>query len=164
MQAISAEKPVKAFIIISMKRILFRLIVFLPLLACDREEFDDFIPFVPFSDQFINLNNLQYADLQFNGGWVYLNNVGVKGLIIYRENSSTYRAFERNCSYQPNEACATVNVDQGNLFMEDPCCGSSFSFPMGQPIAGPAAFPLRRYITALDGNTLIITDGIDTGF
>lgn len=159
-----ARRQVKAFIITRMKQIIYRLVLFIPLLACDREEIEDFMPFVPFPDQFLNLNNLQYADLQFDGGWVKIDNIGVRGVIVYRENSSTYRTFERNCTYLPNEACATVNVDQGNLFMIDPCCSSSFSFPMGQPLTGPAAFPLRRYRTTLDGNTLIITDAIETGF
>ncbi len=85
---------------------------------------------------------------------------GVQGIILYRQNSSTYYAFERNCSYQPAGACVTVDVHSSNLYMVDPCCSSIFSFPEGNPNGGPAWRPLRKYATYLNGSTLTITDEI----
>ena len=88
---------------------------------------------------------------KFSGG-------GVRGIIVYRTNSTSYNAFERNCSYHPNDACATVNVHNSGLYMTDPCCASTFDFLDGNPSGGIAWRPLRRYRTQLNGLTLSITD------
>ena len=39
---------------------------------------------------------------------------GVKGVIVVRQNASTYLAFERNCPYQPYDACALVSLDRNS--------------------------------------------------
>ena len=52
---------------------------------------------------------------------------GVKGIIVYRESLSNFKAYERNCTYQPTNTCATVSVDDTNLIAVDSCCGSMFS-------------------------------------
>ncbi|MFZ6012485.1 MAG: hypothetical protein ACOYXT_19235, partial [Bacteroidota bacterium] len=85
---------------------------------------------------------------------------GVQGIIVYRINASSYVAYERNCSYHPNDACVTVEVHPSNLYMYDPCCSSSFDFSTGQPTGGPAWRPLRQYETSLSGSNLTITDEI----
>ncbi|MEO1051329.1 MAG: hypothetical protein AAFX87_11940 [Bacteroidota bacterium] len=143
------------------KNILRSLVLFciITISACTNTELpQDQIPFVPFNNIEINLSNIQYISLRNNGGWVELNTGGVRGIILYRNSPSEYIAYERNCSYEPNEACATVNVDPSGLFMVDNCCGSTFNFADGNPLGGPAIFPLRRYRVILDGNFLTITD------
>lgn len=132
-------------------------LVFFLALSCDPDLVDDPIPFLPFPDIQITLSN--HPALSTNGGFILVNDGGVKGIILYRKNQSTYLAFERNCSFQPNEACATVDVHSSTLFMQDTCCGSSFNFE-GQPTGGPAWRPLQQYVTFLSGNTLTITDAI----
>ena len=123
-------------------------------LGCDPETPISEIPNVPV-DVTINLTNLQYIDLQLDGGWAYLNNEGVRGIILYRSNATTYLAFERNCSFRAADACATVDVHSTGFYMEDVCCGSTFDFG-GFPTGGPAALPLRQYSTILDGQFLTI--------
>ena len=133
---------------------------FLPLLllfSCSPELVDDPIPFQPFPDIIITISN--YPALSSNGGYILINDSGVRGIILYRENTTTYLAFERNCSYQPNDACATVDIHSSTLFMQDACCGSTFSFK-GVPTGGPAWRPLQQYKTSLVGSTLTITDTI----
>ena len=81
--------------------------------ACDPvPPFGD-IPFIPFPDIFINLNLPDYTPLRNDGGVVPVDG-GVRGIYLYRENEFSYKAFERNCSYGPNEACATVDLDVTN--------------------------------------------------
>lgn len=119
---------------------------------------DDPIPYVPFDQIVINLNLPLYSkDLNANG-YVYLDQGGVRGIILYRQNATTYLAFERNCSFHPNEACATVEVHASTLYMTDACCGSTFTFPSGEPNGGPAWRPLIQYYTSLRGSELTITD------
>lgn len=131
------------------------------LTACTRDLSDDPIPIITFADVVINLNLPEYASLRTDGGYKELNAGGVRGIILYRVNSSTYRAFERNCSFRPNEACATVNVHNSGLYMVDPCCNSNFSFENGLPTGGPAWRPLNKYRTQLNGSTLTITDEVE---
>jgi nitrite reductase/ring-hydroxylating ferredoxin subunit len=123
---------------------------------------DDAIPILAFPPIVINLNLPDYNTLKSDGGYKVLSSSvgGVQGIIIYRVNASTYMAYERNCSYQPNNACATVEVDPSGLFMKDPCCGSSFSLTTGQPTGSPAWRPLRQYQTSLVNSDLSITDDI----
>ncbi|MEQ8245366.1 hypothetical protein [Fulvivirga sp.] len=128
--------------------------------SCDDNLGQDQIPIADFQDVVINLTLPEYRDLNRDGMSIYLNRGGLRGLILYRENASSYIAFERTCSYLPNEACANVEISTSLLSMRDPCCGSTFSFPTGQPTSGPARFNLRIYETQLDGNVLTITDNI----
>lgn len=126
---------------------------------CSPDLSDDPIPYQPFSDIVINLNLPTYNSLKIDGGFATTGG-GVRGIIIYRVNSTTYLAYERNCSFHPNDACATVDIDFTGLYMIDPCCGSTFSFSNGAVIGGVAWRPLQQYHTSLDYNELTITDEV----
>jgi nitrite reductase/ring-hydroxylating ferredoxin subunit len=128
-------------------------------IRCVPDPGDDPIPYLPFSEIVINLNLPAYTVLKTDGGSMTIDG-GVRGIILYRQNTTTYLAYERNCSFQPTEACATVDIDISTLYMFDPCCGSSFSFANGSPIGGVAWRPLRRYKTSLNAEMLTITDEI----
>jgi hypothetical protein len=127
------------------------------ILGCGRELTDDFIPITSFPDIVINLSFQN--GLQVDGGTLAIDG-GVRGIIVYRIDASTYIAYERNCSFRPNEACATVDIHSSRLFMIDSCCSSNFSFTDGSPTGGPAWRPLNRYRTQLSGINLIITDEV----
>jgi hypothetical protein len=130
---------------------------FILISACSPDLVDDPIPFAAFAD--INIVLTSYPALSSNGGYILVNDGGIRGIILYRKNATTYLAFERNCSYQPGNACATVDVHSSTLFMQDACCGSTFDFD-GNPTGPPAWRPLRQYYTSVSGNTLTITDQI----
>jgi hypothetical protein len=131
--------------------------LFVLLLSCSTDPTDDPIPFHPFPDIDITLTN--YPALLTDGGYITINDGGVRGIILYRKSLTTYIAFERNCTFQPTEACATVDVHSSTLYLYDACCGSSFNFE-GKPTGGPAWRSLQRYQTQLSGNSLIITDEV----
>lgn len=128
--------------------------------SCSPDLSDDPIPYTPFDDIVLNLSLPSNIKINTNGGFMETKTGGVRGLIIYRENATNYKAFEKNCSYHPNEAAATVSVDASTLYMIDHSCGSVFRFPDGEPGGGIAWRPLRQYVTFLDGNELIVTDEI----
>lgn len=155
MQDIMVEKAEKGFMITT--RVLVVILSFFIITSCNDEIVRDEIPIAAFDDIFINLDLPEYNDLSFDNTFITLPQ-GVRGIILYRLNSSTYFAFERNCTFLPNEAGSTVNVDQSNLFMRDTSCGSTFGFDGGVPTSGPAQIPLRRYRITQLGRTLTITD------
>nr|MBA3705846.1 hypothetical protein [Bacteroidota bacterium] len=65
-------------------------------------------------------------------------------------------AYDRNCTYQSNDACATVWVEANNIMAADTCCHSKFSIFDGNVTQGPAGIPLKAYNTTFDGNVLHI--------
>lgn len=128
--------------------------------ACSSDVTDDVVGQASFPDYVVNLNLPEFNDLRTKG-WMYIGKIGVRGVILYHApNTLNYYAFERNCTFRPYEACSTVDVHLSGLYMEDPCCGSTFNFD-GNPTSPPAITPLRRYDIADQGNnTIIITDNI----
>jgi nitrite reductase/ring-hydroxylating ferredoxin subunit len=134
------------------------LLVFLA--ACSPDLSDDEIPITHFPDIIINLSLPSNIDLAAKGGYKTIDDGGVRGIIVYCEDVGVYHAYERNCSYSPNDACATVDVDASRLFMIDHCCGSSFDFRTGQPIGGVAWRPLRKFEATANGSELVITETI----
>ena len=130
-------------------------ILSLGLAGCEENQPQTQIPFA-LVDETINLNNFEFLALKTIGGYVTYD-AGVRGIIIYRESASVYKVFERNCTFQPLDNCARINIDDSGLFLIDPCCQSKFSF-LGNPFEGPAYIPLLEYRTTLDNNYLIITN------
>lgn len=131
------------------------------LLSCNDDAYQEEIPLAFFEDIRVELDLPQYNSLSFDGGYMTFSE-GVRGIILYRENASTYHAYERTCTYHPNDACATVNIHSSELSMFCPCCNSMFSFTTGFPTGGgPAQFPLRKYRLYLDRRVLTITDEPD---
>jgi len=119
------------------------------------------IPSVSFSTQ-INVTNQQYQALRIVNGVVVLPaggiaGGGVKGLFVVRVDANTYRAYDRNCPYQPYDACSLVSLDRSRLFFRDSCCNSQFDL-QGQVTGGPANRQLRSYATSLNGSLLTISN------
>jgi nitrite reductase/ring-hydroxylating ferredoxin subunit len=128
------------------------------LIACSSGPADDPIPVASFADIVIDINLPAYIKLRTDGGYIDNIKQGIRGIIVYRVNAFSFQAYERNCSYHPNDACATVNVHSSGLYLTDPCCNSNFSFTDGSVTGGPAWQPLRRYRTQVNGTTLTISD------
>lgn len=142
-----------------MRRLLIYFIVLMVVGGCTPDLSDDDIPWQPFDVININLNLPEFIRLKMDGSYLYIDG-GVRGLILYRKNASNYITYERNCSFQPNSACATVDVHVSTLYMLCSCCSSTFDLTTGFPTGGPAWRPLRKYATSLNGSQLTITDQI----
>lgn len=117
----------------------------------------------------INMGLPQYLSLQSQGNWVYQNG-GARGIVIYHHFDDKFYALERNCPHQPLDSCATVTVENNNLFLRCghykspndttwiPCCNSQFSLEAGFLLNGPARFALKQYRISQSGNLLYITN------
>jgi len=111
-----------------------------------------------FSTISVNLNYPQFQKLKLDGGYVYLEGGGLKGIILYRSSENSYLAYDRACPHNPNGEI--VQVDLSSLFMVDHACHSSFNFSDGQPTGGPAQRPLVQYRVDQEGTVLKISDEI----
>jgi hypothetical protein len=134
----------------------FRLALTAALGACsDKNQVSPGLPDPPVNIQVV-LSNIEYRALRLDGGAVRLPG-GTYGIVLYRQNASTYRAFERLCPWQPQTHCAKMNVDPSTLFMRDSCCGTQWNWA-GEAIGGPGGLPLKQYNTSLNGGILYITN------
>ena len=106
-------------------------------------------------DIYMYTNNPSFINLTAIGGWVYITG-GVRGILVYRKSSSDFMAYDRNCTYQSSNSCATVWVDASNIMATDTCCNSKFSIFDGAVTQGPAGLPLKTYATTFDGSVLHI--------
>ncbi|WPP51039.1 hypothetical protein [Catalinimonas niigatensis] len=135
------------------KCIVLVLVISLTLKSCQQDGWVSPIPYV-LVDITVNLNNQEFLPLRLDGGFVEILG-GYKGIIIYRVNATTYRAFEKASPYRTDEVCAYMYVDPSGLFLREGCANSVYDFE-GNPSGGVSQFPLRQYQTYLDGNFLNI--------
>ena len=98
----------------------------------------------------------QFAALNAPNNYVYIPNVGARGLIVYRVSFTQFNAFDRSCPYLTSTSCAPIVVI--NAFTcSDTCknCGSQFNLSTGIATKGPSTYPLTTYQTNFDGVSLV---------
>lgn len=135
-----------------MKQVVFIAIIGILISACNRDETN--IPYYPVNIT-IYLDDPQWINLSATGGYEYITG-GSKGIILFRTSPSQIVAYERHCTYNPNEGCK-ISMDSSFVSAtDDACCGSSFSMFDGSIISGPAVLPLRIYHTEIIDNVLYI--------
>lgn len=114
------------------------------------------IPYAPVNFQIV-VSNPDFVALQAVGGYVNITG-GSRGIIIYRASPDEFRAYDRHCTFMPQEGCR-VTIDNTDIFAVcDQCCSSKFLIVDGSPVEGPAALGLLQYNTSFNGNVLWITN------
>ncbi len=136
----------------SFLKIIFASIFIMPF-GCKKDN-NNGVPIVAV-DIYLYTNNPSFVNLNGVGGWVYISG-GSRGILVYRKSSTEFMAYDRNCTYQPSQPCATVVVDATNILAKDTCCHSKFSIYDGSVTQGPASLPLKAYNNTFDGNVLHI--------
>ncbi len=114
------------------------------------------IPYAPVNFQIV-VSNPDFVALQAVGGFVSITG-GSRGIIIYRASPDEFRAYDRHCTFMPQEGCR-VTMDDTDIFAVcTECCDSKFLIVDGSPTEGPAALGLLQYNTSFNGNVLWITN------
>lgn len=127
--------------------------------GCSPDVSDEAIAPVTFPDMVLNLSLPEYNQLNTQG-YKYVGG-GVRGIIVVKISAQQYNAYERNCTFRPQDPSSTVEVHSSLLYIVDPVCGSQFRLTDGEPTSAPADRPLRRYHTSFNGTHLTITDDIE---
>ncbi len=138
-----------------MNRVLFFVVFFLVanFSACRRNLHP--VPDIPFNIN-INFDLPSYSGLQSIGGFAYVENAGVKGLVVYRRTMDEFVAFDRMSPAPGGDTCAPIYVDPDNmLILLDECTPSQFSLFDGSLIQGPAEWGLRAYRIVWNGLSII---------
>ncbi|MDD2411439.1 MAG: hypothetical protein RBS19_02845 [Bacteroidales bacterium] len=140
--------------IIKKSSTIFLLIFFITILSSCKKDDDQWIPNIYVNFQ-INPNSTEFLDLNLIGGYAYVIG-GVKGIVIYREDMETFKAFDRACPYDYDVEGSSVVMDSSGLILVDTLCGSSFIITDGSVIRGPATRGLKQYRTHYNGDYLHI--------
>ena len=103
----------------------------------------------------IPVNQPEYSDLDAIGNSIFITG-GVRGIIIYHSNVNDYRAFDRNCSFEPSTQCSYIDSINSTIASCN-CCSSKFLIDQnGITANGPALLPLKEYYTSFSGGILKI--------
>lgn len=133
-------------------RKLFIIFGLLMALSCKKD--NHVVPYV-YVDFYIDISSTQYIDLNAPGGYIYVTG-GANGIIIRRNDTNEFVAFDRTCTYHVSENRRVV-VDDYGLYASDSVCGSKYLLLDGSPDPkGPSKIPLKQYRTAFtEGSTYL---------
>ena len=114
-------------------------------------------PTIPYKkvDFTIYPNDVMYYRLNTYGGYEYFTG-GVSGIVVFRLDEWTFKAYDRSCSYDWEEPTSWLWMHPNGITLIDSLCGSIYNVLDGTVISGPAKWPLREYHTRYDGMQLRI--------
>jgi nitrite reductase/ring-hydroxylating ferredoxin subunit len=128
------------------------LVLALSYLSCGKAS--DYVPNVSVNLQ-MALTDPRLNALHNTGGAVIINGYGVGGLIIYRQATGGYAAYDRNSAYLPQNKCK-VNLDNPTLTVTDPCSGAKWLLEDGTPVKAPAVKSLIAYGVITNGFEIFV--------
>jgi hypothetical protein len=136
-----------------MRKFLMIVVLLIGSFGCKKKSNQNPVPNVSF-DITINVNLPSYSALTGVGGWVYVNNAGARGIIVYRRATQEFVAFDRQSPKDPNGTCAKLLTPEASNFLtlKDSCSGATFSLYDGSAQSG-SEFGLRQYAVTWDGST-----------
>ena len=138
--------------IASMKSSLYILSISLLIAGCNSK--NNYIKEV-YVNILVDLSLPEYSDLQISGNSIFIEG-GVEGIIIYHGVGDDYKAYDRNCSYEPSLACSFIDsVNSAVAYCG--CCSSAFLLDQdGVAANSPALLPLKQYHWSLQGSQMHI--------
>lgn len=125
---------------ISKVKKIFVFILFILSISTCKNEVIDVMPYVQVSVTVSFVEILASLPI----GSTLLKEGGYGGLIIYRSDIDQFVAFERLCTYYPNDTSSVV-LDKSQATATCPKCKSSFFITDGSNFNGPAKLALRQY-------------------
>ncbi len=135
--------------------------------GCDKRYQNPEIPIIDI-DITIDPNSTLFLELNVPGGWCYLDHKpGVyippasRGIIVYRQDMYTFKAYERTPPNDPNKCCNSDHSQCSKLTVDyplvvDSCTGIKYNILDGGIIEGNGTYPLIQYKTNFNGNLLRI--------
>lgn len=118
----------------------------------------------------IDPNSTVFIQLNTVGGWLYLDEVpGIyvpypsRGIIVYRQDVSLFKAYERQPPNNPFQCDKGNNltrliVGDNYPFVKDTCTGTMYSILDGSLFSGEGQYPLIEYNAFYDGGLLYINN------
>ena len=139
-----------------MKHVLILIVILM--CSCSKNEINrnPYLQNISF-EKTINLNLPQYDDLNYNGGAVYLNSGGIKGLILFNFSNQIF-AWEASCPNQYPSSCSTMKIDGVQTVCN--CDDYKYSLATGQLLSTSEtnSYPMKLYFSEKNGNSVRISN------
>ena len=139
-----------------MKHVLILIVILI--CSCSKNEINrnPYLQNISF-EKTINLNLPQYDDLNYNGGAVYLNSGGIKGLILFNFSNQIF-AWEASCPNQYPSSCSTMKIDGVQTVCN--CDDYKYSLATGQLLSNSEndSYPMKLYFSEKNGNSVRISN------
>jgi len=139
-----------------MKHVLILIVILI--CSCSKNEINrnPYLQNISF-EKTINLNLPQYDDLNYNGGAVYLNSGGIKGLILFNFSNQIF-AWEASCPNQYPSSCSTMKIDGVQTVCN--CDDYKYSLATGQLLSTSEtnSYPMKLYFSEKNGNSVRISN------
>jgi nitrite reductase/ring-hydroxylating ferredoxin subunit len=139
-----------------MKHVLILIVILM--CSCSKNEINrnPYLQNISF-EKTINLNLPQYDDLNYNGGAVYLNSGGIKGLILFNFSNQIF-AWEASCPNQYPSSCSTMKIDGVQTVCN--CDDYKYSLATGQLLSSSEtnSYPMKLYFSEKNGNSVRISN------
>lgn len=120
------------------------------------EDKDMIIPYVYVHFE-VYLDDPNRQDLIPIGGTTFVDGYGHRGILIYHYSNEEYWAYDRACTYHPNENCSITDGSNWST-VACSCCDSEYSlFSDGLVSKGPAKFALHKYRVSYNQGARILT-------
>ncbi|MGB0882574.1 MAG: hypothetical protein ACPGSO_06440, partial [Vicingaceae bacterium] len=85
-----------------MRTLIYIIFISIFFVACSKETQQN-IPLVNVNST-IYTNNPAFNKISVPGTWMYING-GSRGIIIYRASTEEFKAYDRHCTYEPENSC-----------------------------------------------------------
>jgi len=135
---------------------LFLLTFLITVISCGTSDDDQnpVLPNIPVNVT-LNLDLPLYQNLQFDSSSAFVENHGIKGIIVFRISENNILAWEAACPHIAPSECSTMNLV--GVEITCPCDDSKFSILNGGPLSG-TQFSMKQYRATKNGNTITITN------
>ena len=134
----------------------FLLTILINILSCSKENYktNPYLETFPYEKN-INLNLPMYDNLRFSGGSILINNIGIKGVILFNLNDQIM-AWEASCPNQFPSDCSKMEIE--GLQSECKCDGYKYSLATGQILNSISEknYPMLSYRTLRNGSSVKI--------
>lgn len=107
----------------------------------------------------LNLDLPEYNNLNFDGNFIVLEQLGIRGIVVYNLNSDLYTAFDLADPNHPVTSCSTMIVD--GVLASCPCDTDAnvYDIITGQlQDPQPGTYPMLAYRVERNGNILRISN------
>ena len=135
-----------------MKRLL---LFYIFILGCENEQaiYNPYIPDISF-ERVINLNLPSFDNINYTGGSVALEGLGVCGVILFNFNNDILAWESCDPNHKKNNTCPKLDVD--GIQAKCQCEGNLYSLATGQILNNNSTsnYPMIRYKTERVGSNL----------
>ena len=140
-----------------MKKALFILLCTIVIVSCksdDDAQNDNPNLFDPLVSLNLNLNLPEYNPLKFPGNSVFINQQGIKGIVIYNVNNDFYTASDLTDPNHIPSNCSRMVIE--GIIAICPCSDDSHEYDIvtGKHRADQSLFPMQQYRAERTGDNL----------